>query len=373
MKKITITDTTLRDGEQTAGVIFNREEKLQIARMLGEIGVSEIEAGIPAMGRGEEDTIRMILGLGLKARISAWNRLSIPDIDASLDCGVKIINVAVPISDIQLKYILNKDRKWILEETCKVIDYARGRGLYVCVGAQDASRADPDFLIEFARLIEDCGACRIRFDDTVGVLDPFQTFKIIDRLRSTVKIGIEIHCHNDFGMATANTLAAIKAGAEYASVTVNGLGERAGNAPLEEVVMALEKIEKFDTGIDIRGLCKLSEYVAEASGRPIHHSKPIVGSGVFSHESGIHVDGILKNPITYEPFAPEDLGLRRKVLIGKHSGSHAIHSVFEGMGVNLRRDESREILEGVRVASENTKGVLTDREVMVMYQRYLGE
>jgi homocitrate synthase NifV len=205
-KMIIINDTTLRDGEQAAGVAFRREEKLHIALMLDAIGVQEIEAG-------------------LKAEISTWNRAVISDITASVDCGVKMVSIAVPVSDIHLKYILNKDRDWVLGQTKRVIDYAKEYGLYVCVGAVDASRSAGDFLMQFARLIQDCGADRLRFDDTVGILDPFQTFAIINKLRSEIEMDIEIHSHNDFGMATANTLAAIKAGARYASVTVNGLGE----------------------------------------------------------------------------------------------------------------------------------------------------
>jgi len=371
MNKMTIiNDTTLRDGEQAAGVAFRREEKLHIARLLDAIGVQGIEAGIPAMGKEEEETIKAILSMGLKAEISTWNRAVIPDIKASVDCGVKMVSIAVPVSDIHRKYVLNKDRDWVLEQTKKVIDYAKEYGLYVCVGAVDASRSKGDYLMQFARLIQDCGADRLRFDDTVGILDPFQTFAIINKLRSEIRVDIEIHCHNDFGMATANTLAAIKAGARYASVTVNGLGERAGNAALEEVVMALKHIEGTDFGFGTAHFRELSEYVANASSRAIPVSKPIVGSDIFAHESGVHIDGILKNPRTYEPFSPGEVGLERRMVIGKHSGSHAIQHVFEKMGINLTEEESRDILGMVRIVAESTKKALSDDELMGVYQKY---
>ena len=369
-KMIIINDTTLRDGEQAAGVAFRREEKLHIARMLDAIGVQEIEAGIPAMGKEEEETIKAILSMGLKAEISTWNRAVISDIKASVDCGVKMVSIAVPVSDIHLKYVLNKDRDWALEQTKRVIDYAKEYGLYVCVGAVDASRSAGDFLMQFARLIQDCGADRLRFDDTVGILEPFQTFEIINKLRSEIGMDIEIHCHNDFGMATANTLAAVKAGARYVSVTVNGLGERAGNAALEEVVMALKHIEGTDLGFDTARFRELSEYVANASSRAIPVSKPIVGSDIFAHESGIHADGVLKTPRTYEPFSPGEVGLERRMVIGKHSGSHAIQHVFEKMGINLTEEESRDILGMVRIVAESTKKALSDDELMGVYQKY---
>ncbi len=370
MNKIIINDTTLRDGEQSAGVVFNREEKLHIAKMLDAIGVQEIEAGIPAMGNDEQATIKAIIGLGLKAEISTWNRVAIPDIKASAECGVKMVSIAVPVSDIHLKYILNKGRDWVLEETKKVIEYAKEEGFYVCVGAVDASRSAEDFLMLFARTIRDCGADRLRFDDTVGILDPFQTSELINKLRTEIDIDIEIHCHNDFGMATANTLAAVRAGARYASVTVNGLGERAGNAALEEVVMALKHIAGTDLGFDTARFRVLSEYVAKAAIHTIPVSKPIVGSDIFAHESGVHVDGILKNHLTYEPFAPGEVGLKRAIVIGKHSGSHAIRYVFEKRGINLTKEESDAILGMVRIAAENTKKALSEDELMRLYQMY---
>ncbi|NQE45085.1 2-isopropylmalate synthase 2 [ANME-1 cluster archaeon GoMg2] len=368
---IGIVDTTLRDGEQSAGVVFNREEKLHIAQMLDAIGVQEIEAGIPAMGNDEQETIKAIIGLGLKAEISTWNRVAIPDIKASAECGVKRVSIAVPVSDIHLKYILNKGKDWVLEETKKVIEYAKEEGLYVCVGVVDASRSAEDFLMQFARLVQDCGANRLRFDDTVGILDPFQTSEVINKLRTEIDIDIEIHCHNDFGMATANTLAAVRAGARYASVTVNGLGERAGNAALEEVVMALKHIAGTDLGFDTARFRVLSEYVAKAALRAIPVSKPIVGGNIFAHESGVHVAGILRNPLTYEPFAPKYVGLEREIVIGKHSGSHAIRYVFEKRGIRLTEKESDDILRMVRIVAENTKKALSDDELRGVYRKVI--
>ena len=360
MNMVIINDTTLRDGEQAAGVAFCREEKLHIAQTLNAMGIQEIEAGTPAIGEEAQETTKAILALGLKARVSTWNRVVVSDVKASLACGVKMVSIAVPVSDIHLKYILNQDRNWVLKQTRKVIDYAKEHDLYVCVGAVDASRSEEDFLTKFAKLVQDCGADRIRFDDTVGILGPFQTAERIRKLRAEIEMDIEIHCHNDFGMATANTLAAIKEGARYASVTVNGIGERAGNAALEEVVMSLKHIEGIDLGIDTTRLHELSEYVADASLRAISAYKPIVGRDIFTHESGIHVDGVIKNPSTYEPFPVEEVGLTRKIVLGKHSGSHAVRYMMNRQGFTLTEEESIEMLRRVRREVENTKKSLIE-------------
>lgn len=368
-KIVYIDDTTLRDGEQTAGVAFSNEEKIQIAKMLDAIGVYEIEAGIPVMGGDEMEAIRAIIDLGLRARILAWNRPVIADIKTSLDCGAKAVALSISTSDIHIEHKLRQSRKWVLDTVSEGVEYAKSHGVYISVSAEDASRAAPDFLIEFAKTIKKAGADRLRFCDTVGVLDPFRTYDAVRRLIEEVGIEIEMHTHNDFGMATANALAGLKAGATFVSTTVNGLGERAGNASLAEVVMALKCIEGIDPGIDTLSLRPLAEYVARASMRPTPISQAIVGTNIFAHESGIHADGVLKYPRAYEAFAPEEVGLERQILIGKHSGTQAIKFKFSTeFGIELSDELASEILGRVRTMAVQRKRALFDKELMLIYK-----
>jgi len=371
---VLIDDTTLRDGEQTAGVVFSNEEKVRIARMLDEIGVHQIEAGIPAMGGDEKDAVKAIIDLGLKASIITWNRPVISDIDASLQCGTKAVALSISASDIHIQYKLRQSREWVLTSIKKAARYAKHHDLYVSVNAEDASRADPDFLIQFAHNARDAEADRLRFCDTVGVLDPFRTYEIICRLIEEVGLDIEMHTHNDFGMATANTLAGIRAGARWVNTTVNGLGERAGNASLAEVVMAMKHIEKMDVDIDTTRLRALSQYVAVASQRPLSVSQAIIGDNIFAHESGIHADGVLKHPPTYEAFSPDEVGLQRQILVGKHSGSHTILFKFANeFGIELPEDIAREILARARALALKRKRALFDKELVLIYQDICGE
>lgn len=363
-----IDDTTLRDGEQTAGVVFTTEEKVRIAQMLDEVGVHEIEAGIPAMGGDEIEAIRGIIALGLRARILTWNRAVISDIDASLRCGSQAVALSIPVSDIHIEHRLGQSRGWVLESVRKATRYAKSHDLYVSVNAEDASRAAPDFLCYFAQNAREAGADRLRYCDTVGVLEPFRTYEVVRRLIEEVGIDIEMHTHNDFGMATANAIAGIKAGAKYVNTTVNGLGERAGNASLAEVVMALKHIEKIDPGIDTTRLRTVSRYVAEVTRRPLPVSTPITGDNIFAHESGIHADGVLKYPATYEAFSPEEVGLERRILVGKHSGSNAIHFKFTNeFGIELPDDLAREILARARALAVKRKRALFSKELALIY------
>lgn len=266
-KDVIIVDTTLRDGEQAAGIAFSAAEKITIAKMLDQTGIPQIEAGIPAMGREEQEVIRTIVNLGLRSRLLTWNRLNLGDIKASIDCGIKFIHISAPVSDIHIHYKLRKSRAWVLENVKKAVCYARSAGCSVSVGAEDASRADFGFLMKFSDIAWREGAERLRYADTLGILDPFTTCERIKRLVDATGLDIEIHAHNDFGMATANTLAAIKGGARFISTTVNGIGERAGNAPMEEVVMAMKKLFNREMALNTGIFPALSEFVAQAANR----------------------------------------------------------------------------------------------------------
>ncbi|CAA7602393.1 homocitrate synthase/2-isopropylmalate synthase [Acididesulfobacillus acetoxydans] len=363
-----IVDTTLRDGEQTAGVVFSNQEKLRIARLLDELGVDQIEAGIPVMGGDEQRAIRDIVNMGLKASIMGWNRAVISDIESSLACGVDAVAISISTSDIHIEHKLMTTRGAVLERMVKATEFAKGQGVYISVNAEDASRTEMDFLVEFAREAKRAGADRIRYCDTVGINDPFTTYERIKTLIERVGIDVEMHTHNDFGMATANALAGVKAGASHVGVTVNGLGERAGNAALEEVVMALKVLWEADLNFATTRFREVSEYVARASGRQLPVWKAIVGTNMFAHESGIHADGALKNPLTYEVFKPEDVGLERQIVIGKHSGTAAIKAKFSEYGKEISDEEAEELLKRVRAMAVDMKRSLFDKELVYIFE-----
>ena len=371
--KIRMVDTTLRDGEQTAGVVFSNDEKVRIAGYLDQIGIDQIEAGIPVMGGFEKDCIKEIVRLGLKASIMAWNRAVISDIKESLTCGVDAVAISISTSDIHIEHKLQTTRGDVLHRMADAVKFAKDKGLYVSVNAEDASRSDLEYLTEFALIAKHAGADRLRYCDTVGILDPMKTFRYIKTLRDAVGLDIEMHTHNDFGMATANSLAGIYAGANHVGVTVNGLGERAGNASLQEVVMAIKHLMKIGVTYDTTMLREVAQYVAEASGRTLGLNNPIVGLNIFAHESGIHGDGVLKNPLTYEAFRPEEVGLERQIVIGKHSGSAAIKSKFMEYGVELSEEDAQEVLGRCRQMAMDKKRSLFDKEMAYIYKGYLAE
>lgn len=370
-RKIYIVDTTLRDGEQTAGVVFANEEKLVIADMLSELGVDQLEVGIPTMGGDEKEAIKQIVKRNNgKKSIMAWNRAVVSDIEESIDCGVDAVAISVSVSDIHIKHKLKTSREWVLENMIKSVEFAKKNGLYVSVNGEDASRADNEFLIEFINEAKKAGADRFRYCDTVGIMEPFSIRKNIEELYQSTGFDIEMHTHNDFGMATANAIAGILGGASHVGLTVNGLGERAGNAALEEVLMALIYVYGYKADIDTKMFREVSEYVAQASGRKLPIWKAIVGDNMFAHESGIHADGAIKNPKNYEAFDPDVIGLQRQIVIGKHSGKAGIINKFKEYNIDLNEEEAKGILEMVRAASVRLKRTLFDKELVKLYQEY---
>ena len=367
-KEIKIVDTTLRDGEQTAGVAFANHEKVTIAQTLSDMGVDQLEVGIPTMGGDEKATIKAICKRDLKASIMAWNRAVIADIEQSIDCGVDAVAISLSVSDIHIQHKLKKSREWVLENMYNAVTYAKKNGLYISVNGEDASRADINFLIEFINLAKEAGADRFRYCDTVGVMEPFTLRDTIEKIYKVTNFDIEMHTHNDFGMATANAIAGIVGGANHIGVTVNGLGERAGNAALEEVIMALKFVYGYETNIDTTRFREISKYVSQASGRELPIWKAIVGTNMFRHESGIHADGALKDPKNYEAFDPSEVGLERQIVIGKHSGKAAIINKFREYEIELSNEDAESMLELVRQTSVRIKRNLFDKELVEIYK-----
>ena len=367
-----INDTTLRDGEQTAGVVFSYNEKILIAKMLDEIGVNEIEAGIPIMGGEEKNAIKTINYLGLNAKIISWNRANIEDIKESLDTGVQYMHISIPISDIHIKYKLNKDFGYIKNALIDICRVLRKEQVVFSIGGEDSSRADKNILYEIISIAEGEGAYKYRYSDTIGILNPLDIYKNIKLIKSKFKqITVEIHAHNDLGMATGNSVAAVKAGADYVSGSITGIGERTGNCALEEVIAYFKFIEKKNTDFDFKKVKELAKIIAKITRRPIPVNKPILGRNIFYHEAGIHTDGVIKNPINYEPYPPEEVGLKRKLLVGKHSGTSVIKYKLKKLGIIMNEAEARASLEIIRQESIRLKRDLKDKEIKDIYYKLL--
>lgn len=369
-KHINIIDTTLRNGEQTAGVVFSKHEKLRIAKMLDEIGIPEIEIGTPSICEAERETIREIVNLKLSSRLFAYCEAEPQNIQLASECGIKNVVINISTSDLHIKRKYKKNRTWVIRKLRESIRAAQQKNINFIVSAEDATRTDLEFLLKVMHIAKNKGAYRFRICDTVSRYDPFRTFLNISTILSAVNFPLEVYNHNDFGMSTANAMAAVRGGASSLVVTVNGIGEGTGNVALEEIVMALKYIENIELGINTSRFRELSEYVARSSARAIPVWKAIVGTNVFAHESGIHADGVLKNPKNYEVFEPGEVGLTRQLVVGKHSGSHTILHKFKEFGIDLTDKDANEILSIARSMAVDLKRTLFDKELIYIYRDY---
>jgi len=363
-EKVRIFDTTLRDGEQSPGVTVTPEQKVQIARRLDELGVDAIEAGFPVVSAGEMYAVKTIANSGLHSEVCGLARAVDADIDAAIKCDLNYVHTFIATSDIHMQFKLKMTREQVLERAVHAVDYAKKHGLKVEFSAEDATRSDRAFLIQVFKAVAHAGADRVDIPDTVGYSTPQYITELVKEVSEATKLPISMHCHDDFGLAVANSIAGINAGAECAHVTINGLGERAGNASLEEFVMALQCLYNRKHNINTQLLYETSKFVSNTMGIIVQPNKAIIGENAFGHESGIHTHGVLNNPLTYEPISPELVGRKRWLQAGKHAGTHGIKAMLGEFGINPTEEQLHLIVDKQKNIADKGKAI-TDRKSVV--------
>jgi 2-isopropylmalate synthase len=371
-KKVKILDTTLRDGEQAPGVALTVDEKIQIAEKLDDLGVNTIEYGFPAVSEGEMESARLINDLNLNANICGLARVLKNDIDALLDCDLSYIHTFIGTSPLHRDYKLKMSKEEVMDKATSAVEYAKDHGITVEFSAEDATRTEEDYLIDIYKAVESAGADMINVPDTVGILVPTTSRNLISKLKKELSLPISVHFHNDFGLAVANSLIAIESGAEQAHVTVNGIGERGGNASLEELVVTLNVVYGIELDIDTTQLYNLSDFVARVSGIKMPPNKPIVGENAFAHEAGIHVHGVLENAATYEPISPELVGHSRKIALGKHTGANALRSKLDEYNIKMKEDQFCSVYDQVKDLGDKGKSI-TDADLKAIAVTILGK
>lgn len=368
MRTIHLVDTTLRDGEQAPGVVFSPLQRMELARRLAGCGVPEIETGTPAMGEAEQAALRELNYCGLRVRLTAWCRATEEDLRAARACGYRSVHISLPVSPILLG-AMNRDEAWVFQTLEQLFPMFGKMFDFVSVGAQDASRTNPALLVRLAKTVKKLGGARLRLADSVGCWNPLAVSRVVGQICEAVPdLRLGVHMHNDLGMATANSIVAVQSGATDVDVTVNGLGERAGNAPLEQVVMALRTMPEFNHGLRTERLYSLCRKVARFSGRELPPAQPVTGSDVFRHESGIHVHALLNDRRSYEPFSAAAVGRSPELNLtaGKHSGTASLIYLLKQNGVDLKKEEAGELLANVRALSEKLGRGLSDEELRTL-------
>lgn len=371
-EKVKILDTTLRDGEQTPNVALSSDDKLKIAQALDELGTDIIEAGFPINSEGEADAVRRIAGAGLKSEICALCRATKDDIDAALACDVDSVHIFLATSKTHLEKKLKISQEEARDKAVNSVQYAKDHGLVAEFSCEDGTRTEVEFLNTVHKAIQEVGVDRIDIPDTVGVMIPPAMTQFVSELKKVVKVPLAVHCHDDFGLSVANSLAGVLGGAEEIHVTINGLGERAGNAALEEVVMGLQAFYNVKTNINTRKMAFVSRLVSQLTGVGVPPNKAIVGENAFSHESGIHVHGVLSECSTYEPMRPEIVGKERTFVVGKHSGVHAVSNKLKEYGLELPGDQMKEVVARVKKYAESGKK-LDDAELLAVAYDVMGQ
>ncbi|MGN6560273.1 MAG: 2-isopropylmalate synthase [Candidatus Nitrosocosmicus sp.] len=354
-----IFDTTLRDGEQTPGVDISPSQKIDIAIKLDELGVDAIEAGFPVVSHGEVEAIKKICRQGLKADICGLARTIKSDIDTAIACDLKYIHTFIATSDIHLQYKLKMTREQVLDKAIFAVEYAKKHGLKVEFSAEDATRSDRQFLNQVFKSVAEAGADMLDIPDTVGYATPSYISELVKDVINFTNLPVSVHCHDDFGLAVANSIAGFEAGASCAHVTINGLGERAGNASLEEVVMALQCLYNYQHNINSYKLYDVSKFVSNTMGIIVQPNKSIIGENAFGHESGIHTHGIINNPLTYEPISPELVGRKRWLQAGKHAGTHGIKAILDEFAIHTTDEQIRQIVDRQKTIADSGQPITT--------------
>jgi 2-isopropylmalate synthase len=357
--KVRIFDTTLRDGEQTPGVSITPEQKVQIAIKLDELGIDAIEAGFPVVSHGETVAIKNITKQGLKAEICGLARAVKSDLDAAINCDLPYVHVFIATSDIHMQFKLRMNRQQVMEKAVWAVEYAKKHGVQVEFSAEDATRSDRAFLNQVFTAVANVGVDRLDIPDTVGYATPQYIEQLVKDVKAMTRLPISMHCHDDFGLAVANSISGINAGADCAHVTINGLGERAGNASLEEFVMALQCLYGRKHNVKTELLYETSVFVSNTMGIIVQPNKAIIGENAFGHESGIHTHGIINNPLTYEPISPELVGRKRWMQAGKHAGAHGIKAMLESFGITPTEKELYDIVEKQKNLADKGKSITT--------------
>ncbi len=372
-QNVIVSDCTLREGEQQPGVVLSPEEKLRLARKLDETGVHQLEVGMPAVSQEEKENIRAVANAGLKARTIALCRTVKSDIDLAKDCGVWGISCSTPIGYLQLRYKMKWSEEKTMKTVAEVTRYAHDQGFYVVMSPVDGTRADLSFLEKFFHYVLKQGHLdRVRVVDTVGSCLPQAIQYMVRWVTKTTGLPVEVHCHDDFGMATANTLAGVAAGAQVVSTVINGMGERAGGAPTEEVALGLKVLYGLDTGVKLEKLYELSNLLQEMTQVNPPPNKAVVGENAFAHEAGLAVSGWKENPFTSEPYLPEVVGQTHKLILGKKSGKHSIEIKLKELGRQAREDQIEKLLLQVKRQAERTKAPVSDGDFKKLVQEILG-
>lgn len=378
MDKVIIFDTTLRDGEQSPGASMNAAEKLRLARQLERLRVDAVEAGFPAASPGDFEGVKLIAENVQGPQVTALARASRTDIEqawgAIQNASHPRIHTFIATSDIHLEHKLKMTREEVLDAAVEAVRYAKSFTENVEFSAEDGSRSDRDFLCRIFEAVVEAGATTVNLPDTVGYAMPDEFGELVAYVRSHTpnihRATLSVHCHNDLGLATANTIAGLKAGARQAEVTINGIGERAGNTSLEEIVMGLYTRKDYldlTTGIQTEEIHPTSRLVSMMTGIVVQPNKAIVGANAFAHEAGIHQDGVLKNRMTYEIMAPETVGLSsNRLVLGKHSGKHAFRRKLAEMGYDLPEDDLRRLFEKFKELADKRKEIL-DEDIEVLF------